>query len=84
MREFERFSPEERQFLIAEAIRLSLPELVYVTQAIDDQGVLTAPKNDARKRLQEAKAFTLKDYEEKIAARRPRQENGARWGEPEG
>jgi hypothetical protein len=75
IREFSRFSTEELQFAIAQYLHLVLPELVYVTQAIDDQRVLTAPKHDGRKRLEEAKAFTLKDYEEKIAVpRRQRRE----------
>jgi hypothetical protein len=77
-REFSRFSAEELQFIVAQHVRLSLPELVYVTQAIDDQGLLKAPRGEGRKRLQEAKAFTLKDYEEKIAVpRRELQEAGA-------
>ncbi len=76
-REFSGFSTEELQFVIAQYIRLVLPELVYVTQAIDDQHLLKAPRDEGRKRLQEAKAFTLKDYEEKIAVlRRQGQEAG--------
>jgi predicted alpha/beta-fold hydrolase len=55
------------QFLIAEDLQALLPELVYVTQAIDDQNVLKAPKDQARKRRQEAKALTFSDYSEKIA-----------------
>jgi len=78
IREFSRFSTEELQFSIAQYMRLVLPELVYVTQAIEDQGVLTAPRNQARRRLVEARAFTLKDYEERIAVpRRQRVELGA-------
>jgi hypothetical protein len=77
-REFSRFSTEELQYAIAQYLHLVLPELVYVTQGIDDQGVLTAPRDQGRKRLQEARAFTLKDYQEKIAVpRRQRQELGA-------
>lgn len=69
-RDFSRFSTEEIQYLIARYIRFTLPELVYVTQAIHDQRLLAAPRDEARRRLQEARAFTLKDYEEKIAVPR--------------
>jgi len=66
-RTFARFTTEELQFLIAEYVRSVLPELVYVTQVIHDQHILTAPIDQPRKRLQEAKTFTLKDYTDKIA-----------------
>lgn len=69
-REFARFSTEELQFAIAQYLHLVLPELVYVTQAIHDQGVLAAPSAEGRKRLEAARAFTLKDYEERIAVPR--------------
>ena len=69
---FSRFTTEELQFVIAVHIRSVLPELVYVTQAIDDQQVLKAPRGEDRARLREAKAFTLKDYEQKIAIPRLR------------
>lgn len=64
---FAGFTTEEIQFLIAEDLQALLPELVYVTQAIRDQGVLKAPRDQARKRLQEAKSLTFSDYSEKIA-----------------
>lgn len=64
---FAGFTTEELQFLIAEDLQSLLPELVYVTQAIHDQNVLKAPKDQARKRLQEAKQLTFSDYSEKIA-----------------
>lgn len=76
-REFARFSPEELQFIVAQYIRLVVPELVYVSQAVDDQSLLKAPKGAARNRLQEAKAFSLKDYEEKIAKPRLRRDEEA-------
>jgi len=63
---FAGFTREEIQFLIAEDLEILLPELVYVTQVIHDQGVLKAPKDQVRKRLEEAKSFTFKDYSEKI------------------
>ena len=46
-------------------------------QAIDDQQVLKSPRADGRKRLQEAKALTWRDYEEKIAGPRRRLRDGA-------
>lgn len=64
---FAGFTTEELQVLIAEDLQSLLPELVYVTQAIHDQNVLKAPKDQARKRLQEAEALTFSDYSEKIA-----------------
>jgi hypothetical protein len=66
-KKFASFTTEELQFLIAENLQSQLPELVYVTQVMHDQNVLTAPKDQARKRIQEAKNFTFTDYNEKIA-----------------
>jgi hypothetical protein len=66
-KKFASFTTEELQFLIAGYLQTQLPELVYVTQVIYDQGVLTAPKDEVRKRLEEAKKFTFTDYNEKIA-----------------
>jgi pimeloyl-ACP methyl ester carboxylesterase len=66
-KKFASFTTEELQFLIAGYLQTQLPELVYVTQVIYDQGVLTAPKNEVRRRLEEAKKFTFTDYNEKIA-----------------
>src|SRR5262249_44452131 len=64
---FSGFSREELQFLIAEYLQTAVPELVTVTQAIHDQGVLPAPPDQVRKRLQEAKGMSFTDYCEKIA-----------------
>jgi predicted alpha/beta-fold hydrolase len=66
-KKFAGFTREELQFLIAENLQSQLHELVYVTQVIHEQKILTAPKNQVRKRLQEAKDFTFTDYNEKIA-----------------
>jgi predicted alpha/beta-fold hydrolase len=67
VKQFSRFSTEELQFLIAQNLQSQLNELVAVTQVIHDQGLLSAPKNDIRRRLEEARRFTLTDYHEKIA-----------------
>ena len=64
---FASFTTQELQFLIAENSESELPELVHVTQVIHEQNILTAAKNHVRKRLEEAKDFTLTDYNEKIA-----------------
>jgi hypothetical protein len=64
---FAGFTTEELQFLIAEDFQSLLPELVYVTEAIHDRNVLKTPKDQARKRLQEAKGLTFSDYSHKIA-----------------
>jgi hypothetical protein len=77
VKRFDAFTTEEIQFLIAENLQYQLPELVYVTQAIHDQNVLTAPKRDLRARLNEARSFTLKDYERKIALPLWRKQFGA-------
>jgi len=75
---FETLSKEELQFVIAQYIRLVIPELVYATQGVDDQGVLRAPRGDGRTRLREAKALTLRDYQDKVAVpRRQLAEPGA-------
>jgi len=66
-KKFASFTTEELQFLIAENLHSQLPELIYVTQVMHDQKIFTAPKHDKRKRLEEAKAFTFTDYNEKIA-----------------
>jgi len=60
------FKTEELQFLAAVTLQIRLPDLIYVTQAVHDQNVLTAPKDEMRKRMQEAKRLTLSDYDEKI------------------
>jgi hypothetical protein len=66
VKKFASFTTEELQFLIAENLQSLLPELVYVTQVIRDQKVLRAPKDQIRKRLEEAKGLTFMDYNEKI------------------
>ena len=63
---FAGFTTEELQFLIAQNLQSQLQELVYATQAIHDQRVFTAPKDNMRDRLAEAQRFTLADYHEKI------------------
>lgn len=66
-KQFAGFTTEELQFLIAENLQSQLSELVYVTQVLHDQKILSAPKGQMRKRLQEAKNFTFTDYNEKVA-----------------
>jgi hypothetical protein len=66
VKKFASFTKEELQFLIAEDLQTLLPELVYVTQVIHDQKVLRAPKDQIRKRLEEAKGLTFMDYNERI------------------
>jgi hypothetical protein len=64
---FASFRTEELQFLIAEDLQTVLPELVYVTQVIHDQKILTAARDQLRKRLRQANDLTFMDYNEKIA-----------------
>jgi hypothetical protein len=66
-KKFAKFTTEELQFLIGENLQSQLPELIYVTQAMHDQNVLSAPKDDKRSRMKEAKGSTFTDYNEKIA-----------------
>jgi len=60
-------SQEELQFLIAAYLQSALPELVTITQAIHDQGVLGEARDRLRKRLQEARHMTFTDYGDRIA-----------------
>ena len=82
-RKFAGFTTEELRYLIAETLQSQLYELVYVTQVIQDQSVLPAPKDDMRKRLQEAKNFTLGDYYSKIAVPLWRKQLGDPQADPE-
>jgi hypothetical protein len=77
------FTTEELQYLIAETLQSQLYELIYVTQVIQDQNALPAPKADMRKRLQEAKSFTLVDYYWKIAVPLWRKQSGDSQADPE-
>ena len=67
VRQLAPLSQEELQFLIAAYLQSVLPELVTVTQAIHDQGVLSESKDRVRKRLQEARRMTFADYSDRIA-----------------
>jgi hypothetical protein len=82
-KKFAGFTTEQLRYLIAETLQSQLYELIYVTQAIEDQKVLPAPKNDMRRRLQEAKDFTLVDYYRKIALPRWRKHLRDPQAEPE-
>ena len=66
-KEFAAFTTEEIQFLIAQDMRLLLPELVYVTQVIHDHNSHGRAKSRARSRLEAAKDVTFMDYRERIA-----------------
>jgi predicted alpha/beta-fold hydrolase len=82
-KKFAAFKREEMQFLFAENLQSQLAELVYVTQVINDQKVLTSPKNDKRKRLDEAKSFTFTDYDRKIALPLWQRQKGDLQAEPQ-
>jgi predicted alpha/beta-fold hydrolase len=82
-KKFAGFSTDELRYLIAETLQSQLYELVYVTQVIQDQSVLPAPKDDMRKRLQKAKNFTLGDYYWKIAVPLWRKQLGDPQADPE-
>jgi hypothetical protein len=82
-KKFAGFTTEQLQYLIAETLQSQLYELIYVTQVIQDQNVLPAPKDDMRKRLQEAKSLTLVDYYWKIAVPLWRKQLGDPQADPE-
>jgi predicted alpha/beta-fold hydrolase len=61
-KKFAGFSTEHLQFLIAENLQSQLPELIYVSQIIHDQKLRAVAKDAMRKRLEQAKDFTLTKY----------------------
>ena len=61
------FTTKELQYLIAENLQSQLPELIYATQVVHDQGLFVARKGEMRKRLEEVKDFTLMQYNRRIA-----------------
>jgi len=60
------FTNEELQFLIAGYLELVLPELVYVSEVIQEHNAGKVTPPEARKRIQDAKTFTFSEYSEKI------------------
>jgi hypothetical protein len=67
-KEFSGFTRDQMEFLIAEFAKAPLPELICVTRAMHEQHVRSAPKEQTRDCLLEAKTWTFMDYGEKIAA----------------
>ena len=65
--ELAKFTTEEIQFLLAKALQLSLPELVYVTQVIHDPAHRPADMREARRRIEAANRVTFLDYAERMA-----------------
>ncbi|HWM76768.1 MAG TPA: hypothetical protein VNS56_04245, partial [Methylomirabilota bacterium] len=53
------FTNDELQFLIAGYLELVLPELVYVSEVIQDSNTGKVTPPEARKRIQDAKSFTF-------------------------
>jgi hypothetical protein len=66
VKKFAGFTREELEFLIGENLQNQLPELIYVSQVINDQKVLSAPSSEMRMRLEEAGKFSFSDYNTKI------------------
>ena len=66
-RDFATFTREEIQFLLAKALQTALPELVYVTEAIQDRDTLLTTRGEARRRIQAANRVTFVDYAERLA-----------------
>jgi len=65
--EFAQFTTEEIQFLLAKALQTALPELVYVTEVIQDRDTRPTTRDEARRRIQAANRVTFVDYAERLA-----------------
>jgi len=65
--EVAKFTTQEIQFLLAKALQLALPELVYVTQVIHDPAHGPANMREARRRIEAANNVTFADYAERMA-----------------
>lgn len=65
--EFSKFTTEEIQFLLAKALQTALPELVYVTEVIQDRDARPTTRDEARRRIQAANRVTFVDYAERLA-----------------
>lgn len=63
---FGHFTTEELQLLIAEEVQAALPEFVYVTRVINEQHIRAGSREQTRRRLNEAKNVTFRDYSEEI------------------
>src|SRR5574342_80799 len=66
VKEFSVFTTEEIQFLIAKYLQTMLPELVYVTEVIQEPGLREATKAQVRRRIRDVKSVTVMEYSEKI------------------
>jgi hypothetical protein len=72
--DFAKFRREEIQFLLAKALQMALPELVYVTEIIRDPDARPTTRDEARRRIQAANRVTFVDYAERLAVPRWRQQ----------
>jgi pimeloyl-ACP methyl ester carboxylesterase len=72
-REFATFTREEIQFLLAKALQTTLPELVYVTEVIQDRDGRPTTRDAARQRILAANRVTFVDYAERLAVPRWKQ-----------
>jgi hypothetical protein len=61
-------SDAEKKFLIGESFRETLQDVVFISQQIEDRGILKAPVSylNREKRVEEAKRFSLIDYMQNI------------------
>jgi pimeloyl-ACP methyl ester carboxylesterase len=66
VKDFSAFTTEELQFLIAGYLQLVLPELIYVSEVIQEHNARTVTRTEARKRIHDAKGLSFTDYIEKI------------------
>lgn len=72
--ELEKLTTEEIQFLLAKALQLSLPELVYATDVIHNPAQRPSSPREARRRIEAANRVTFVEYAERMAVPRWKQE----------
>jgi len=64
--QFSTFTREQLQFLLAKALQMALPELVYVTDVIQNRDDRPATLTEARRRIQAANRVSFLDYIERL------------------
>jgi acetyl esterase/lipase len=66
-RDFAGFTREELQFLVAEQLQTTLPQLAYVARILQGHLTRAEAREEARKHRQDAKDVTLANYREEVA-----------------
>jgi hypothetical protein len=76
VKDFSIFTNDELQFLIAGYLELVLPELVYVSEVIQEHDTRAFTKPQARQRIHDAKNFTFTEYSEELGVPTWREQTG--------